>query len=121
MALWKLKALVTLSYGEHPLQSLLVFPAKRPLGPAIFKEGNDDGTNNFVLAFPNSKTAVVLLSNSSRADQMFFPLVEALFGRTCLPWFWMAYIPFDRPELRAPGTRANPVAPCGETAASAVR
>ncbi len=92
-----------------------------PLGPALFKEGNDDGTNNFVLAFPKSKTAVVLLSNSSRADQIYFPLVEALFGPTCLPWFWMGYIPFDRPELRAPGARAHPVAPCGETVTSAAR
>ncbi len=85
-----------------------------PLGPAMFKEGNDDGTNNFVLAFPQSKSAVVVLSNSARADRMFFPLVESLYGRTCLPWFWMGYIPWDRPELRNPDARKHPIATCAQ-------
>ncbi|NVD73151.1 beta-lactamase family protein [Duganella sp. BJB1802] len=80
-----------------------------PLGPAFFKEGNDDGTNNFALGFLRPQSGVVMLSNSSNADRMFLPAVEYLFGRTCLPWFWMGYIPYDRPELRAPGMRAHPV------------
>jgi CubicO group peptidase (beta-lactamase class C family) len=83
-----------------------------PLGPAMFKEGNDDGTNNFVLAFPKSKAAVVVLSNSARADRMFFPLVESLYGHTCLPWFWMGYIPYDRSSLRSPQARAHPFSTC---------
>jgi CubicO group peptidase (beta-lactamase class C family) len=83
-----------------------------PLGPAMFKEGNDEGTNNFVLAFPESQMAVVMLSNSARADRMFYPLVEALYGRTCLPWFWMGYIPYDKSELRNPKAREHPIAAC---------
>ncbi len=83
-----------------------------PRGPAMFKEGNDEGTNNFVLAFPKTRSAVIVLSNSARADRMFFPLVESLYGRTCLPWFWMGYVPYDRPELRNPGARAHPFSTC---------
>jgi CubicO group peptidase (beta-lactamase class C family) len=85
-----------------------------PLGPAVFKEGNDDGTNNFVLVFPDRGEAVVLLSNSARADRLFFPLVEALYGTTCLPWFWMSYVPWDRSELRSPDARRSPIGGCGE-------
>ena len=83
-----------------------------PRGPAMFKEGNDVGTNNFVLAFPKLKMAVVMMSNSARADRMFFPFVEALYGQTCLPWFWMGYIPYDKPDLRNPHARAHPVSSC---------
>ncbi len=85
---------------------------RSPSGPAFFKEGNDDGTNNFALGFPGSGTAVVMLSNSARADRIFFPLVEELLGKTCLPWFWMGYVPYDRSELRDPSARAHPIGPC---------
>ena len=36
---------VPLSYGDHPLQSVLVFPAKRPLGPTIFFMHGGNWTN----------------------------------------------------------------------------
>jgi CubicO group peptidase (beta-lactamase class C family) len=85
---------------------------RSPSGPAFFKEGHSDSTNNFVLAFEGSKTGVVLLSNSGNAERMFFPAVEALFGETCLPWFWMGYVPYDRPALLRPEARDHPVAPC---------
>jgi len=85
-----------------------------PYGPALFKEGNDDGTNNFMLLFPQSGTGIVMLANSGRGDRMFFPAVEALVGKTCLPWFWMGYVPYDRPELRQRGARETPLGPsCG--------
>jgi CubicO group peptidase (beta-lactamase class C family) len=87
---------------------------RSPFGPAAFKEGNDEGTNNLVLLFPTLGTAIVMLSNSSRADRIFFPIVESLIGRTCLPWFWMNYIPYDRSELRTPTARSAPIGPCSE-------
>jgi hypothetical protein len=55
---------------------------------------------------------LVVLSNSARADRMFFPLVESLYGHTCLPWFWMGYIPYDRSSLRSPQARAHPFSTC---------
>lgn len=36
---------VLMSYGEHPLQSLLIFPAKRPQGPALFFYHGGNWTN----------------------------------------------------------------------------
>jgi CubicO group peptidase (beta-lactamase class C family) len=85
---------------------------RSPLGPAAFKEGNDNGTNNFVLLLPAAGSAIVMLSNSARADRIFFPVVESVLGRTCLPWFWMGYIPYDRDELRTPAARGSPMGPC---------
>jgi CubicO group peptidase (beta-lactamase class C family) len=84
-----------------------------PLGPAFFKEGNDDGTNNFALGFVRPQSGIVMLSNSSNAERMFFPAVEHVFGKTCLPWFWMSYIPYDRPELAKPQAREHPVVSAG--------
>ena len=36
---------LTISYGDHPLQSILMFPAKRPSGPAIFFYHGGNWTN----------------------------------------------------------------------------
>ena len=36
---------ITLTYGEHPLQSLRVYPAKRPLGPSLFFYHGGNWTN----------------------------------------------------------------------------
>ncbi|WP_332854380.1 serine hydrolase domain-containing protein [Duganella sp. S19_KUP01_CR8] len=85
-----------------------------PLGPAFFKEGNDDGTNNFALGFLQPQSGIVMLSNSSNADRMFFPAVEHIFGKTCLPWFWMNYIPYDRQVL---GSQPVVSPGCGQSAA----
>jgi len=85
-----------------------------PLGPAFFKEGHDDATNNVALGFPTGKRGILMLSNSGNAERMFLPAIQAVFGQTCLPWFWMGYIPYTRPELAAPAAREHPVPPCSE-------
>ncbi|MES3025556.1 MAG: serine hydrolase domain-containing protein [Pseudomonadota bacterium] len=82
-------------------------------GPAFFKEGSDDGTNNLALGFIKQRKGILMLSNSSNAPRMFYPAVEALLGHSCLPWFWMGYIPYDRPELLDPKARAQPPAMAG--------
>lgn len=92
---------------------------RSPLGPAFFKEGHDDDTNNVALGFSATQRGVVLLANSGNGERMFFPAIEALFGTTCLPWFWMGYIPYDRPDLAAPGAREHPPAPMTRCAAPA--
>jgi CubicO group peptidase (beta-lactamase class C family) len=84
-----------------------------PMGPAFFKEGSDDGTNNFALGFVNQQNGIVMLSNSSNAQRLFFPAVEYVFGKTCLPWFWMNYIPYDKPELEPLEARIHPVVSAG--------
>ncbi len=83
-----------------------------PQGPAFFKEGSDDGTNNLALGFRNAQHGVLFLSASGNTRGLFLPAVEALYGDTCLPWFWMGFAPYDRLELMEPSAREHPVAPC---------
>ena len=82
-------------------------------GPAFFKEGHDDGTNNYALAFDQGRTALLVLSNSSNGDSTFRYLADRVLGETCLPWFWESYVPYDHPELRKPEAMAQPHPPCG--------
>lgn len=83
-----------------------------PQGPAFFKEGSDDGTNNLALGFRNARRGVLILSASGNTRGLFLPVVEALYGDTCLPWFWMGFAPYDRLELMEPSAREHPVKPC---------
>lgn len=72
-----------------------------PRGPAFFKEGHDDGTNNLFVCLERSKTCVLMMSNSSRGESIFAYLLDDVLGKTCFPWYWNGYIPYDRPELRS--------------------
>ncbi|WP_448097189.1 serine hydrolase domain-containing protein [Luteibacter yeojuensis] len=72
-----------------------------PRGPAFFKEGHDDGTNNLFVCLERSKTCVLMMSNSSRGESIFAYLLDDVLGKTCFPWYWNSYIPYDRPELRS--------------------
>ncbi len=84
-----------------------------PMGRTFFKEGSDDGTNNLAFGLLRQRRGVVMLSNSSNAKRLFYPALDALLGNTCVPWFWMGYAPYDRPEL-APNGVAPVVTPgCG--------
>ena len=82
-----------------------------PRGPAFFKGGHDDGTNNLALCLARSRDCVLLMSNSSNGESIFPQLIEATLGPVCFPWYWAGYIPFDHPEWKAPG--AHP--PCRRT------
>ena len=85
---------------------------RSPSGPAWFKGGHDDGTNNIVLCLAESRECVLILSNSSNAESLFTYAFDATLGKTCFPWFWENFIPYDRPELRNAQTRAQPHPPC---------
>lgn len=69
-----------------------------PHGRAIFKEGNDDGTNNYALCLIEAARYILILSNSARGDSTFLYLANALLGETGLPWAWKGYIPYDHPD-----------------------
>ncbi|MBE1163004.1 serine hydrolase domain-containing protein [Dyella acidiphila] len=83
-----------------------------PQGPAWFKEGHDDGTNNLLLCLQRSRTCMLVLSNSSNAESIFPYLLQSTLGKTCFPWYWASYIPYDHPEWRSPAARAQPHSPC---------
>jgi len=67
-----------------------------PFGPAFFKEGHDDGTNNYALCLEEAKRCILILSNSSNGEGIFLYLADALLGKTGLPWEWEGYVPYDR-------------------------
>lgn len=64
-------------------------------GPAFFKEGHDDGTNNYALCLDEAGLCMLLLSNSSNGESIFLYLANELLGETGLPWEWEGYIPYD--------------------------
>ncbi len=67
-------------------------------GRAWFKEGHDDGTNNYALCLDESGRCILILSNSSNGESMFLYLVNELIGETGLPWEWEGYRPYDLEE-----------------------
>jgi CubicO group peptidase (beta-lactamase class C family) len=83
-----------------------------PQGPAWFKEGHDDGTNNLLLCLERSQDCVLLMSNSSNAESIFPYLIQATLGKVCFPWYWASYIPFDHPQWRGDEARKQPHPPC---------
>lgn len=97
---------IALGYGL----GAAVYASQR--GPAFFKSGHDDGTNNMVLCLVASEDCVVVFSNSSNGEGVFTRLIAATLGEACFPWFWENYVPYDRPDLREPGARAATHPPC---------
>ncbi|WP_165973543.1 serine hydrolase domain-containing protein [Luteibacter rhizovicinus] len=81
-----------------------------PQGKAFFKEGHDDGTNNVAVCIEGSKNCVLLMSNSSNGEKIFAYLIDDVLGKTCFPWYWDSYIPYDHPEWRTakPVVNAHP-------------
>lgn len=84
-----------------------------PHGRACFKEGHDDGWNNYAVTFAERQSALLLMANSSNGESIFKYLADALLGETCMPWFWEGYIPYDRPGLRSAEALEQPHPPCG--------
>jgi len=66
-----------------------------PFGPAFFKEGHDDGSNNYALCIEPVKDCILILANSSNGESIFLYLVNRLLGKTGLPWEWEGYVPYD--------------------------
>lgn len=64
---------------------------KTKFGPAFFKEGHGDGAQNYVICFQQSRSCMVLLTNSDNGEHAFRPLLEHLLGDTVTPWEWEGY------------------------------
>lgn len=60
-------------------------------GPAFFKEGHGDGTQNYMICFEKSQSCMVLLTNSDNGEFAFRPLLEHILGDTVTPWEWECY------------------------------
>jgi CubicO group peptidase (beta-lactamase class C family) len=68
---------------------------RTPYGPAFFKEGHDDGWENYMVAFDGPKTGIVIMTNSSNGEGIFRELLATLIGDTFTPWEWEGYTPYD--------------------------
>lgn len=65
-----------------------------PYGKAYFKEGHDDGWQNYVICFDEKGIALILMSNSSNGESIFKELLDVLIKDTFTPWQWQGYIPY---------------------------
>jgi CubicO group peptidase (beta-lactamase class C family) len=62
-------------------------------GHAYFKEGHDDGTDNYAMCVDNRQSCILLMANDNRATAIFVPLVNQLLGPVGLPAEWEGYRP----------------------------
>lgn len=70
---------------------------KSRYGNAFFKEGHTDGWTHYMIGFPVTKQAFIIMTNSSNGESIFKELVEKLTGVT-IPWYWEGYTPY-RPTI----------------------
>lgn len=66
-----------------------------PHGRAFFKEGHDDGWENYMVAFPEAGIGIAILTNSSNGESIFKALLAELIGDVWTPWQWNNYVPYD--------------------------
>jgi CubicO group peptidase (beta-lactamase class C family) len=59
-----------------------------PYGPAFYKGGHDDWTDNLAICVEARRRCIVLLSNSVHAERIYPRLVDEVFGDSGLPWRW---------------------------------
>ncbi|MEK6677226.1 MAG: serine hydrolase domain-containing protein [Planctomycetota bacterium] len=69
-----------------------------PYGKAFFKEGHDDGWENYMVAFEDSKTALIVMASSSNGESIFVELLEALIADTYSPSAWNRYVPYSHKQ-----------------------
>lgn len=69
---------------------------KTKFGPAFFKEGHGDGTENYLICFERSRSCMIVLTNSDNGEMAFRPLFEKILGDTVTPWEWEGYTPATR-------------------------
>jgi CubicO group peptidase (beta-lactamase class C family) len=68
-----------------------------PYGPAFYKGGHDDWTDNMAICVEARQRCIVLLSNSVHAEKIYPRLIQAVFGDSGLPWRW-EYNPTPEPK-----------------------
>jgi CubicO group peptidase (beta-lactamase class C family) len=66
-----------------------------PYGKAYFKEGHDDGVQNYCISFERPRTAIVLMTNSDNGESMFKELLATLIADTFTPVRWENYVPYN--------------------------
>jgi CubicO group peptidase (beta-lactamase class C family) len=65
-------------------------------GRAFFKEGHDDGWQNYNINFKDKGIAIIIMTNSDNGERIFKELLEKIIGDTFTPWKWERYTPYDK-------------------------
>ena len=73
-----------------------------PYGEAFFKEGHDAGERNYMVAFPEKKIAIVIITNSANGEGIYEELLETLLHDTYTPIEWEGFTPYDKLPPRPP-------------------
>lgn len=68
---------------------------KTKYGRAFFKEGHDDGWQNYNINFKDKGISIIIMTNSDNGESIFKELLEKIIGDTFTPWKWERYIPYD--------------------------
>ena len=75
---------------------------RTPYGKAFFKEGHLDGFQNYAVCFDESKTGIVIMTNSSNGEGIYKELLETLLKNTFTPIEWEGFTPYDKRPPRKP-------------------
>jgi hypothetical protein len=71
---------------------------RTPFGWAIFHTGNDRGSANYTIAWPEARAAVVIMGNSNRLEAIAQDVVELLSGDRSSPFEFLGYDRWDDPR-----------------------
>ena len=66
-------------------------------GKAFFKEGNGGSWRNYNINFIDKGISIIILTNSENGETIFQELIETLIGKSCIPWRWQGWIPYNHP------------------------
>ncbi|MFT3980039.1 MAG: serine hydrolase domain-containing protein [Ferruginibacter sp.] len=69
-------------------------------GKAFFKEGNGGAWRNYNINFPEKGISIIIMINSEDGERVFQELIETCIGKTCIPWKWQDYIPYNYSEKK---------------------
>ena len=69
---------------------------KTKYGRAFFKEGHDDGWQNYNINFKDKRISIVIMTNSDNGESIFKEILEKIIGDTFTPWKWERYTPYDK-------------------------
>jgi len=73
-----------------------------PYGKAFFKEGHADGFRNYTVCFDESKSGIVIMTNSSNGEGIYKELLEKLLKNSFTPIEWEGFTPYDQLPPRPP-------------------
>lgn len=65
-------------------------------GRAFFKEGHDEGWQNYNINFKDKGISIIIMTNSNNAESIFKELLEKIIGDTFTPWKWERYTPYNQ-------------------------